>query len=179
MSTEEKSTNITQDSYLDLSQDLLLIKKPEKEYDIYKDSYLRYLGYSNEIGEAFRKVTSRSFVIFTYVVEFGYFIGDTIHKGHKAYNDPTKVDNKGLHVIKQSSYTILWQFFATCLIPPLCINIVVGRTHNMLVNRNFNPKLIRYLPLSIGLAMIPLFNIYVDPVVGDVLDHFFEKHLKI
>lgn len=159
-------------------KDQKLEKKP-KEYDIYKDSYLRYLGYSNEIGEAFRKVTSRNFVIFTYVLEFGYFIGDTIHKGHKAYNDPDVVDNKHLHVIKQSSYTILWQFFATCLIPPLCINIVVGRAHNFLTKRRFPQGIIRYFPLSLGLIMIPLFNIYVDPVVGHVLDNFFDTHIDI
>jgi len=155
-------------------------KKQPKEYDIYKDSYLRYLGYSNEIGEAFRKITSKSFVYFTYLLEFGYFIGDTVHKGHKAYNDPNLTDdqNKHLHVIKQSSYTILWQFFATCLIPPLCINIVVGRTHNFLTRGNFNPRIVRYGSLGLGLFMIPLFNIYVDPVVGHVLDHFFETNLN-
>lgn len=172
------SSEINNNQTANLQDGKTLVKK-QKEYDIYKDSYLRYLGYSNEIGEAFRKVTSRSFVIFTYLLEFGYFIGDTLHKGHKAYNDPNIAEsqNKHLHVIKQSSYTILWQFFATCLIPPLCINIVVGRMHNFLTKKNFSPTVIRYGPLSIGLAMIPLFNIYVDPVVGDVLDHFFESHM--
>lgn len=155
------------------------LPKKVKEYDIYKDSYLRYLGYSNEIGEAFRKVTSKSFVIFTYLLEFGYFIGDTVHKGHKAYNDQNLPEdqNKHLHAIKQSSYTILWQFFATCLIPPLCINLAVGRMHNFLSRKNFGNRLIRYGPLSVGLAMIPLFNIFFDPVVSQVLDHFFEPQL--
>ncbi len=172
MSAETQNNQIT-------TQDEKQSKKAPKEYDIYKDSYLRYLGYSNEIGEAFRMVTSRSFVIFTYILEFGYFIGDTVHKGHKAYNDPNLCENqnKHLHVIKQSSYTILWQFFATCLIPPLCIHFVVGRTHNFLTKRNFSVSVIRCGPLGLGLAMIPLFNIYVDPVVSQVLDHFFDTHL--
>ena len=151
--------------------------KAPKEYDIYKDSYLRYLGYSNEFGEAFRKVTSRGFVRFTYLLEFGYFAADTFHKGHKAYHDPNCTDNKYYHVIKHSSYTILWQFFATCLIPALAINLVVGRVHNILTQRKFSQSVIRYTPLSIGLLMIPLFNIYIDPVVGDALDHLFDTHL--
>ncbi len=159
------------------SQNPSNIKPKEKEYDIYKDSYLRYLGYSNEIGEAFRKVTSTKFVWATYLIEFIYFGADTIHKGHKAYNDPNQIDNKHLHVIKQSGYTILWQFFATCLIPPLCINIVVGASHKYLFKRGYSKNAIRYLPLSIGLALIPLFNIYVDPVVGNILDNVFERFL--
>ena len=164
-------------SFTEQITDITTIKiKQPKEYDIYKDSYLRYLGFSNEIGESFRKVTPRYFVIFTYVLEFGYFIGDTVHKGHKAYNDPTPVENKKMHVIKHSTYTILWQFFATCLIPPLCINIAVSITHNFLSKRKFRSSVIRYFPVTLGLMMIPLFSIYVDPVVGDVLDHYFEKH---
>jgi fission process protein 1 len=149
----------------------------EKEYDIYKDSYLRFLGYSNEIGEAFRKITSKNFVAFTYILEFAYFAGDTLHKGHKAYHDPKSADNKYYYVIKHSGYTVLWQFFATCLIPALAINIVVGRVHNILTYKKFSQKTIRYTPLSIGLLMIPLFNIYIDPIVGDSLDYLFDKHL--
>lgn len=154
-------------------------QKKEREYDVFKDSWVRYLGYSNEIGEAFRKITSKGFVHFTYLIEFAYFAADTLHKSHKAYNDPNIQENtsKSYHVIKSSGYTILWQFFATCLIPPLCINLVVGRTHNFLVKRKFNPNMIRYLPVSIGLLIIPLFNIYVDPVVEHALDLVFDTHL--
>lgn len=155
-----------------------LFNKKEREYDVFKDSWVRYLGYSNEIGEAFRKVTPRNFVIFTYVVEVGYFIADTFHKGHKAYNDPNQQDNKHYHVIKSSGYTILWQFFATCVIPPLCINLVVGRTHNFLTRRNYGINIIKFAPLTVGLIMIPLFNIYVDPVVEHALDYLFDAHLS-
>ena len=31
----------------------------EKEYDIYRDSLLRYAGYANEVGEAFRAQTAK------------------------------------------------------------------------------------------------------------------------
>ena len=174
LESEKNSKNLNSN---DIAKNEVKNKKAPKEYDIYKDSYLRYLGYSNEIGEAFRKVTSRGFVIFTYLLEFGYFAGDTCHKGHKAYVNSKDHDNQFYYVIKHSGYTILWQFFATCLIPPLAINIVVGRTHLYLNNRNFSPNAIRYIPLSIGLLMIPLFNIYIDPIVGDALDHFFDNHL--
>ncbi len=164
---------------MEMETTLPIVKqKKEKEYDVFKDSWFRYLGYSNEIGEALRKVTSRHFVNFTYFVEFGYFIADTVHKSHRAYTDPNIQDNKSYHVIKSSGYTILWQFLATCLIPPMCINLVVGRTHNFLFKRSYGAKFIKYTPVTIGLLMIPLFNIYVDPVVEHALDYVFDTHLS-
>ena len=41
-------------------------KKVESEYNIFRDSALRYLGYSNEIGESFRYQVS---VIKKYLVQ--------------------------------------------------------------------------------------------------------------
>ena len=29
-------------------------ENPKKEYDIFRDSLVRYLGYCNEVGESFR-----------------------------------------------------------------------------------------------------------------------------
>jgi fission process protein 1 len=152
------------------------LNKNQKEYDIYKDSLLRYLGYSNEIGESLRHIIPLKYVYWSWILEFMYFFGDTFHKGHKAYNDPKQVDNRHLHVIKESSYTVLWQFFATCVIPPLCIRYAVNASHNYLSKRTTNGSLIKYGPLMIGLSMIPLSNIYIDPLVGNALDHLFEKH---
>ena len=33
-------------------------KKPESEVDIYRDTPVRFLGYANEVGEAFRALVS-------------------------------------------------------------------------------------------------------------------------
>jgi hypothetical protein len=30
------------------------VSKPQSEYNVFRDSYLRYMGYANEIGESFR-----------------------------------------------------------------------------------------------------------------------------
>jgi hypothetical protein len=153
------------------------IQKKEKEYDVFKDSWLRFVGYSNEFGEALRKVTSTKFVISTYVVEIAYFMADVIHKNGVVYNNPDIKDNKGYHLLKITGYTLLWQCLATCFIPAFFINIVVRVSHNFLVWRKFSPRIIKYTPMSIGLAMIPFSYFYVDPVVGHSLDHIFDKHL--
>jgi hypothetical protein len=68
----------------------------KQEYDIFKDSPIRYLGYSNEIGEAFRPLISRRLVAFSYLIEIIYFFSDTFHKGHKAYTNIINGEDDGL-----------------------------------------------------------------------------------
>lgn len=44
-----------------------------------------FLGYANEVGEAFRSLVPKSVVWFSYVVASGYVLADTVHKGAKVY----------------------------------------------------------------------------------------------
>jgi len=59
----------------------------EKEYDIYRDSLLRYAGYANEVGEAFRAQTAKytyggwnAPVSLTYAVAITYCAADAHDK---------------------------------------------------------------------------------------------------
>lgn len=63
-------------------QDLTHLEHP---YDIFKDSSLRFLGYTNELGEAFRPLLPRPVVTATYGVVFLYTIADTADKCKRAY----------------------------------------------------------------------------------------------
>ena len=63
-------------------------QEPEKEYDIYRDSLLRYCGYANEVGEAFRAQTAhmtyKGFngpVSLTYAIATAYCAADALDKG--------------------------------------------------------------------------------------------------
>ena len=63
-------------------------QQPEKEYDIYRDSLLRYCGYANEVGEAFRAQTAhmtyKGFngpVSLTYAIATAYCAADALDKG--------------------------------------------------------------------------------------------------
>lgn len=60
-----------------------------KEYDIYRDSPLRYAGYLNEMGEAFRPLVPVAVVIFSYILTFSYVFADAVSKGWK-YADLNK-----------------------------------------------------------------------------------------
>merc|ERR1712137_1375259 len=58
----------------------------EHPYDIFKDSYFRFLGYTNELGEAFRPLLPRPLVTATYGVVFLYAVADTVDKSKRAYD---------------------------------------------------------------------------------------------
>lgn len=62
----------------------------DKEYDIYRDSLLRYAGYANEVGEAFRAQTAKHTyagfnapVSLTYAVAIAYCAADANDKCKK------------------------------------------------------------------------------------------------
>lgn len=57
-----------------------------KEFDIYRDSKLRYCGYANEIGESFRPVIPKVFVHLSYAVAVMYVLAECGDKSWKMYN---------------------------------------------------------------------------------------------
>lgn len=44
-----------------------------------------FLGYTNEVGEAFRSTVPKSVVWLSYIIASGYVIADTLHKGRKEF----------------------------------------------------------------------------------------------
>ena len=57
----------------------------QHDHDIFKDSSLRFFGYTNELGEAFRPLLPRWIVTASYGVAMVYATSDTIHKAQAAY----------------------------------------------------------------------------------------------
>lgn len=56
-----------------------------KELDIFRDTAIRYCGYSNEVGESFRPLIPKSIVHLSYAIAIVYVIGDCVHKTNKTY----------------------------------------------------------------------------------------------
>ncbi|GLD91940.1 hypothetical protein PINS_up000473 [Pythium insidiosum] len=91
------------------------------EQDIWRDSLVRYLGYSNELGESFRPIVPQ-LVVPSYLVAFGYVLGDTYDKATKAHALAT---TQGVSEQKRTALTanaavdtLLWQSLvsrSTCL----------------------------------------------------------------
>lgn len=61
------------------------------------------LGYSNEVGEAFRSIIGGKWVAFTYAVATIYVLADTTHKGLNCY----KVI---FFSLKDTFVSLLWKF---------------------------------------------------------------------
>ncbi|ESO97543.1 hypothetical protein LOTGIDRAFT_60346, partial [Lottia gigantea] len=49
--------------------------------DVFRDTWVRYLGYSNEVGEAFRSLVNVKLVYLSYGLASSYVLADSIHKG--------------------------------------------------------------------------------------------------
>jgi fission process protein 1 len=143
----------------------------EEDYDLFKDSFIRYFGYSNELGEAFRPLVRISAVRFSYLIELIYFFADTLHKGHKAYINPKDVGNKTVEAIKASGYTLVWQLFASVAIPAFAINRIVKFTGYLVQRGALKPNTVKYLPTFIGLCVIPILPYVLDPLVDKVMSN--------
>lgn len=76
-----------------------LIQKELKDIDIYRQTpirflgkflhvllcgFIKFLGYANEVGEAFRSIVPLSVVRLSYVISIGYVIADAFDKSKKA-----------------------------------------------------------------------------------------------
>jgi fission process protein 1 len=60
-------------------------EKVDKDYNVFRDSLLRYLGYTNEVGESFRYQFPKS-VKPSYAIAFCYCVADAATTGHHAWN---------------------------------------------------------------------------------------------
>lgn len=130
----------------------------EGRYDLFKQSPIRYLGYANELGEAFRAFIPRSVVVGSYVVATVYALGDAADKGLHAYQnkeDPKRAWN----VAGKTSDTLIWQLLASVTIPAYIINRTVHAT-NWTLNRLVRPDapmrgrgIFKLLPTLVGKYM--------------------------
>lgn len=119
----------------------------ENEFDPLRDGPLRYLGYSNECGEAFAAWLPPFGVPLSYAVAISYVLVDTFDKGQRAYKSSEKElgSRASLHpevntgrLIKLLSFeramdTIVWQLLASVICPGYTIHTVVALAHAGLI----------------------------------------------
>lgn len=83
----------------------------EAKVDIYRDTALRYLGYANEVGEAFRPVVPSLIVTLSYLLAFGYIFADSYSKGSNAsfdFNETIENSEKNLNI--KNNNPLEWKF---------------------------------------------------------------------
>ena len=150
----------------------------EEEVDIWRNTLLRYMGYTNELGESFRPIFPK-FVVPSYCISFAYVFGDTADKTLKARQEAPALDPRvrTLHVAESCLDTLVWQSLASVLIPGVIIHKIVDVTCDLLAGRfKFAPiktvpfAVQRWGPTAVGLASIPLIIHPLDNVVHLLLD---------
>lgn len=140
--------------------------------DIWRHSPLRFAGYTNELGEAFRPLINVRWVYLSYACSMAYVIGDTVDKSSAERRRALKNGLDERHVQIDVTATALdvlgWQTIASVLVPGLVINRIVAAAGSALKSAGRQPKMV---PTLVGLAAIPLVVHPIDAATDALFDH--------
>uniref|UniRef100_A0A452HT55 Mitochondrial fission process protein 1 n=1 Tax=Gopherus agassizii TaxID=38772 RepID=A0A452HT55_9SAUR len=126
---------------------------PPAETDLYRDTWVRYLGYANEVGESFRAIVPISLVWASYGVATTYVMADAIDKGKKAA-----------------------VALASVAIPGFTINRICAASLYFLGTMTHWPLPIRkWMTTAIGLSAIPVIIKPIDRSVDFLMDSSLRK----
>mmetsp|Transcript_19050 Transcript_19050/g.26186 ORF Transcript_19050/g.26186 Transcript_19050/m.26186 type:complete len:164 (+) Transcript_19050:89-580(+) len=142
--------------------------------DLWRDTPIRFVGYANEVGEAFRSVYPK-YLRLSYIVAFGYVGCDAADKIYRAINDGASNET----TIKIGADVLIWQTFASVIIPGKTIHLIASAT-NYSVNKlrifSHLPFAIRkWAPTAVGLVSIPLIIHPIDTFVTNTMDQTVRK----
>ncbi|XP_012513449.1 PREDICTED: mitochondrial fission process protein 1 isoform X1 [Propithecus coquereli] len=162
------------------------------ERDLYRDTWVRYLGYANEVGEAFRSLVPVAVVWLSYGVASSYVLADAIDKGKKAGEDflplppwikclcahqvPSPEAGRSTRVTVAVVDTFVWQALASVAIPGFTINRVCAASLYVLGTATRWPLAVRkWTTTAIGLLTIPIIIHPIDRSVDFLLDSSLRK----
>ena len=164
--------------------------------DVFRDSPLRYAGYSNEVGEAFRPLITRHWVHFSDAVAVAYVLGDTADKSARAARDidrrVTRLaaakrfadaealrDTKARAVAISAADTLLWQGLASVAIPGATVNVIVRAATWAGRSARLSKALMQVVPTATGLCAIPLIIHPIDRGVDYALDRWARPRYRL
>jgi len=147
-----------------------------KDIDLYRDTAVRYFGYANEVGEAFRPVVPTILVTFSYTVAFVYILADS-------YSQGTKVADPISGVWKKPSFlagvdSLLFQIMASVIFPSFAINrwvTFLGAALTYLPEGELPVQVLDYFPTATGLLLIPVICGPLDILTHRILDNSFRS----
>ncbi|XP_037724479.1 mitochondrial fission process protein 1 [Drosophila subpulchrella] len=147
-------------------------KQPTRDVDIYRDTFIRYMGYSNEIGESFRPLVPKSFVAASYGMAIGYVCTDTFDKALRLQMDGAS----SREVAIKGGDVFGWQMLASVAIPGLVINRITWATKTLLSRAPV--AVLKTVPTLVGLASIPLIIHPIDTMVDRLMDATYRKTVR-
>ena len=139
-----------------------------KNVDPYRETSLRYMGYANELGEAFTSYLPEWGLPASYCVAASYVMFDTIDKGQKAF-DAAEEEDKLTDTLRISTETLTWQMLASVFWPGSIIRVIVNMAAHMAGNDH------QFLPTLVGLAAIPLIIKPIDTTVDKLMETSISK----
>jgi fission process protein 1 len=161
-----------------------------KEVDLYRDTFVRYAGYANEVGESFKNLIPRASYKMSYAVAICYVLADATDKGLKAENNYSAIaaeqgatkgslgegnqgKNSSIEAVKASVDTLIWQSLASVIIPGFTINRIVWASKKLMdseVLTKIPGSAKKWAPTIIGLSFIPFIVHPIDEGVTRLLD---------
>eukprot|EP00977_Amphora_coffeiformis_P006262 scaffold1341_cov178-Amphora_coffeaeformis.AAC.39 len=158
------------------------------EFNVFRDTPIRYLGYSNEVGESFRYQFPR-FVTPSYLIAFGYCCADAAQAGWRVWSSPSSAaDNETSKEQRQHDSframvdTAIWQTTASVMVPGFTINCIVKATRWMVrrpaVTAALPAVVFQWLPTATGLGSIPLIVQPIDKMTDVLMDETLRKWWK-
>ena len=141
-----------------------------KEVDIYRDTPVRLLGYANEVGEAFRALVHVRWVRLSYGVASTYVLADTYDKGKKM----AAVPGADMGMVGTAAVdTLLWQAFASVIVPGFFINRLCA--FSLLGLAKAAPQVAlntrKWAVTGLGLGVIPFIVHPIDSLVHYAMDN--------
>ncbi|XP_028162903.1 mitochondrial fission process protein 1 isoform X2 [Ostrinia nubilalis] len=127
--------------------------------DVMRDTWARYLGYSNEVGESFRAIAPVKLVRASYGLAFAYVLADTADKGVRMLMK----DGRPRNVMIATGDALIWQTLASIVIPGITINRICAYSGRALSKYPKIPGAVRtWMTVGIGLASIPFIVVPID-----------------
>ena len=140
-----------------------------KNVDPYRETSLRYMGYANELGEAFTSYLPEWGLPASYCVAASYVMFDTIDKGQKAF-DAAEEEDKLTDTLRISTETLTWQMLASVFWPGSIIRVIVNLSANLVSNDDLH-----FVPTIVGLLAIPLIVKPIDTTVDKLMENSISK----
>ena len=161
----------------------------EAEVDIWRDTPIRYLGYANECGEAFKAFLPGWGVPASYALAIGYVLADTTDKANKEWKSPAECSTgvRVARVAASATDALTWQLLASVFWPGSVIHLIVAASTKTLealpgvtgaaaaaaealpVDVS-GPILLAAVPTALGLITIPFIVEPIDEAVHKVCD---------
>jgi fission process protein 1 len=139
-----------------------------KNVDPYRETSLRYMGYANELGEAFTSYLPEWGLPASYCVAASYVMFDTIDKGQKAF-DAAEEEDKLTDTLRISTETLTWQMLASVFWPGSIIRVIVNMAAHVTGDEH------HFLPTLVGLAAIPIIVKPIDTTVDKLMESSISK----